>query len=156
MSVLSTFSFLGIGWTLEKVLKVDIRFDRFRPIHGSSYFALPSKNASYRGLLKVWNHEDQDCFRHCFVAAYHMYHQISLVRIDRNYQTDKTSPTTYNQPRPHEPLVIFTMPMGFADIPQFETLINVEVNVFGYDNGHFFPLKKSSYNSHLVMDLFLL
>ena len=85
-----------------------------------------------------------------------MYHQISLDRIDRNYQTDKTSPTTYNQPGLHQPLGDFTMPMGFADIPQFETLNNVQVNVFGYDNGQFFPLKISSYSSDFVMDLLLL
>ena len=88
MSVLATFNPLGCGWTLEKVLKVDVKFARYRPIHGSSYIALPSKIANCRGLLNVRNHEDRD-FRYCFVAAYHMYHQINLDRIDRNYQTDK-------------------------------------------------------------------
>ena len=82
-----------------------------------------------------------------------MYHQINLDRIDRNYQTDKTSPTTCNQPGLHQPLGDFTMPMGFADIPQFEALNNVQVNVFGYDNGQFFPLKISSYSSDFVVDL---
>ncbi|XP_075250893.1 uncharacterized protein LOC142343091 [Convolutriloba macropyga] len=127
MSVLTTFNSLRSGWTLEKVLKVDVKFARFRPILGSSYIALPSKIANCRGLLNVRNHEDRDCFRYCFVAAYYMYHQISLDRIDRNYQSDKTSPTTYNQPGLHQPLGDFTMPMGFADIPQFETLNNVQV-----------------------------
>ena len=156
MSVLATFNSLGSGWTLEKVLKVDFKFARFRPIHGSSYIALPSKIANCRVLLNVRNHEDRDCFRYCFDAAYHMYHQINLDRIDRNYQTDKTSPTTYNQPGLHQPLGDFTMPMGFADIPQFDALNNVQVNVFGYDNGQFSPLKISSYSSDFVVDLLLL
>ena len=43
MSVLATFNSLGIDWTLEKNLKFDVKFARFRPIHGSSYIALPSK-----------------------------------------------------------------------------------------------------------------
>ena len=85
-----------------------------------------------------------------------MYHQISLDRIDRNYQTDKTSPTTYNQPGRHQPLADFPMPMGFADIPHLETLNSFQVNVFGYDNGQFFPLNISSYSSDFVMDLLLL
>ena len=156
MSVLTTFNSLGSGWTLEKVLKVDVKFASFRPILGSSYIAFPSKIANCRGFLNVRNHEDQDCFRYCFVAAYHMYHQISLDRIDRNCQTDKASPTTYNQPGLHQPLGDFTMPMGFAEILQFERLNNVQVNVFGYDNGQFFPLKISSYSSDFVMDLLLL
>ena len=66
-----------------------------------------------------------------------MYHQIILDRFARKHQTDKNSPTTYNQPGFHQPLGHFTMPMGFADIPQFETLNNVQVNVFRYDNGQF-------------------
>ena len=83
INLLATFNSLGIGWTLEKVLKVDVKFARFRPIHNSSYIALPSKIANCRGLLNVRNHEDRDCFRYCFVAAYHMYHQTSLDRIDQ-------------------------------------------------------------------------
>ena len=137
MSVLATFSYLGSGWTIEKVLKVNFKFARFRPIHGSSYIALPSKIANCRGLLNVRNHEDRDCFGYCFVAAYHMYLQIRLDRIDRDYKTDKTSPTTYTQTGLHQPLDDFTMPMGFADLPQFETLNNIQVNVFGYDNPSF-------------------
>ena len=98
MSVLTTLSSLGSGWTLEKVLKVDVEFARFRPIHGSSYIALPSKIVNCKGLLNFRNNEDRDCFWKNFVAAYHLYHQISLDRIDRSYQTDKVSPTTFNQP----------------------------------------------------------
>ena len=156
MSVLASFSSLGSGWTLENVLKVDVKFARFRLIHGSSYIALPSKIANCRRLLNVRNHEDRNCFRYIFVAAYHMYYQISLDRIDRNYQTDKTSTITCNQPGLHQPSADFTMPMGFADILQFETLNNVQVTMFGYDNGQFFPLKNSSYSSDFVMDLLLL
>ena len=49
MSVLATFNSLGSAWTFEKALKVDINFAQFRPIHGSSLFALPSKIANCRG-----------------------------------------------------------------------------------------------------------
>ena len=139
MSVLATFNSLGSGWILEKNLKVDVKFARFRPVHGSSYIALPSKTANCRGLLNVRSHEDRDCFRYCFVATYHMYHPISLGKIDQNHQIDKTSPTTYNQPRLHQTLGDFTMPMGYADIPQFETFNKLQVNVFGYDKFQFFP-----------------
>ena len=152
---LATFNSLRTDWTLKKVLKVGVKLARFRPIHGSSYIALLPKVANCRGLLNVRNHEDRDYFRYCFVAAYHMYHQISLDRIDRHYQTDKTAPTTYNQPGLHQLLGDLTVPMGFTEIPQFETLNNVQVNMFGYDNGQLFPLKISSYGSDFVMDLLL-
>ena len=97
MSVLASFNSLGSGWTLEKVLKVDVKFARFRPIHSSSYIALPSKNSNCRRLLNVRNHEDRDCFRYCFVEAHHKYHQISLYKIDRNKPTKHHQLHTINQ-----------------------------------------------------------
>ena len=154
MNVLATFNSLGSVWTLENVLQVDVKLARFRQFPVSSYIALPSKTSNCRGLLNVRNHEDWDCFSYCFVAVYHMYQHISLDRIDRNYQTDKHSPTTYNQSRLHQTLDDFIMPMGSADNPQFETLNNVQVNVFGYDNGLFFPLKILSYTPDFLVCIY--
>ena len=48
------------------------------------------------------------------------------------------------------------MPMGFEDILEFEKLNDVQVNVFGYDNGQLFSLKFSSNESEFVMELLLL
>ena len=86
MSLLTTFASMGSGWVLEEVLKVDDKFARFRPIHGSSYIALPNKIANCCGLLNIRNHDDQQCFRYCYVAAYHLYHGMSLDRVHQNYQ----------------------------------------------------------------------
>ena len=55
-----------------------------------------------------------------------MHLQISLDRIDRNCQIDKTWTTKYNQQGLQQPLGDFTMPMCFADITQVETLENVQ------------------------------
>ena len=156
MSLLTTFASMGSWRVLENMLKVDVKFARFIPIRGSSYIALPTKIVICRGLLKIRIHDNQQCFRYCYVAANYLHYGISLDRVDQNYQTAKTSPTTYNQPGNHQPLVEFDMPMGFEDILEFEKLNDVQVNVFGYNNGQFFPLKISSYESDLVMDLFLL
>ena len=74
MSVLTTFASMGSGWVLEKVLKVDVKLPRFRPIRRSSFIALPTKIANCRCLLNIRNHDDQKCFRYCHVAAYHLNH----------------------------------------------------------------------------------
>ena len=102
---------MGNGWLLEKVLKVDVKFARFRPFRGLSYIALQIKIAKCRGLLNIRNHEDQQRFRFCYVAAYHLHHGISRDKVDQNYQTAKKSPTTYTQPGIHKPLGEFDMPM---------------------------------------------
>ena len=156
MSVLTTFASMGSGWVLEKVLKVDVKFARFRRIRGSSYIALPTKTANCRGLLNIANNDDRHCFRYRYVAAYHLHHGINLDRVDQNYQTAKTFSTTDNRPEIHQPLGEFDMPMGFEDILELEKLNDVQVNVFGYDKGQLFPLQISSYESEFLMDLLLL
>ena len=155
-SVLTTFALMGSGWVLEKVLKVDRKFALFRPVWGSSNIALPKKIANCRGLLNIGNHDNQQCFRYCYVAAYHLHQRISLDRVNQNYQTTKTFPNTYNQLGIHQPLGEFDMLMGFEIILEFEKLNDVQVNVFGYDNGHFFSLKSLSYEFEFVLDLLLL
>ena len=131
MAVLSTFGSSGSGWVVEKIIKLDIKFARYRPIRGSSYLALPHKLANCRGLLNIRNHEDANCFNYCFVAAYHAHHGISLDRDDRNYHIDKTSPATYQQENIHQPVGEIEMPMGFEQMKAFETLNDLAVNVFG-------------------------
>ena len=46
--------------------------------------------------------------------------------------------------------------MGFEQIKALETLNDVAINVFGYDKGHLYPLRVSSFGSDFVMDLLLL
>ena len=140
----------------QKIIKLDVKFARFRPIRGSSYLALPHKLANCRGLLNTRNNDDANCFNFRFVAAYHAHHGISLDRDDRNYLIDKTSPATYQQQNIHQPVGEFEMPMGFEKMKAFETLNDVAINVFGYDKGQLCPLRVSSLESDFVMDLLLL
>ena len=156
MAVLSTFASSGSGWVVEKIIKLDVKFARYRPIRGSSYLALPHKLANCRGLLNIRNQDDANCFNYCFVAAYHAHHGISLDRDDRNYHIDKTTPATYQQQNIHQPVGEFEMPMGFEQMKAFETLNDVAINVFGYDKGQLYPLRVSSFESDFVMDLLLL
>ena len=156
MAVLSTFAAFGSGWVVEKIIKLDVKFARYRPIRGSSYLALPHKLGNCRGLLNIRNHDDANCFNYCFVAAYHAHHGISLDRDDKNYHIDKTSPATYQQQNIHQPVGEFETPMGFEQMKAFETLNDVAINVFGYDKGQLYPLRVSSFESDFVTDLLLL
>ena len=125
----------------KKCRKLKKKFARFRPVCGSSYIALSIEIANCRDLLNIINHEDQPCFRYCYVAAYPLHHRISLDRTDQNYQTAKTFSTTYNQPGIHQPLREFDMPMGFDDIPELAKLNDVQVNAFGYFSSQNFVIR---------------
>ena len=156
MAVSSTFASLGSGWVFEKIIKLDIKFARYRPIRGSSHLSLPHKLANGCGLHNIRNHDDANCFNYCLVAAYHAHHGINLDRDDRNYHIDKTSPATYQQQNIHQPEGEFEMPMGFEQMKAFETLNDVAINVIGYDKGQLYPLRVSSFESDFAMDLLLL
>ena len=56
-----------------------------------------------------------------------------------------------------QPAVEFAMPMGFNDIDKFETLNDVEVNVFGFENRVLFPMRVSKKSaSSLTLYILLL
>ena len=128
LTVLATFASSGSGWILEKVIRLDVKFAHYRPVNGSSYLPLPVKIANCRGLLNIRNHNDQNCFKHCYIAAYHLHNNISLERYGRDSNTEKTSLDTYSNL--DQPLGDFEMPMGFDDMKEFESLNNVESNVW--------------------------
>ena len=159
LTVLATFASSGSGWIfirkwLEKVIKLDVKFARYRPVNGSSYLTLPVKIANGRGLLNKRNHNDKNCFKYCYIAANHLQNNISLERYGRNSNTERTSPDTYSNLE--QPLGDFEMPMGFDDMKEFEYLNNVQVNVFCYEKGQLYPLRVSNDESSFVMDLLLL
>ena len=55
----------------------------------------------------------------------------------------------------HQPLGDFDTAMGFEDILEFEKLNDVQFNMFGYNNRHFFPLKTLSNESNFQMNFFV-
>ena len=154
LTVLATFASSGSGWILEKFINLDVKFARYRPVNGFSYLPLPVKIANCRGLLNIRNHNDQNCFKYCYIAAYHLHNNISLERYGRNSNTERTSPDKYSNLE--KPLGDFEMSMGFDDVKECEPLNNVQVNVFGYEKGQLYPLRVSNYESSFVMDLLLL
>ena len=145
--VLAKFASSGSGRILGKIIKLDVKFARYRPVNGSSYLPLPVKIANCRGLLNIRNHYDQNFFKYCYVAAYHFHNNISLELYGRKFNTGRTSPDTYSNLE--QPLVDFEMPKGFDDMKEFESLNNVQVNVYGYEKGQLYPLRVSNYESFL-------
>ena len=57
----------------------------------------------------------------------------------------RTNPETYitSNPMSHQPVGEFEMPMTFNQIPRFEKLNKVQVNVFRYQNKDLIPLRIS-------------
>ena len=66
---LNRFASHGSGWTLNQIIKIEIRTMKSKPIAGSSYLALPHKLSQTSALLNIRNREDENCFLYCFPAA---------------------------------------------------------------------------------------
>ena len=69
---LNSFASHGSGWTLDQIIKIEIRTVKLKPIAGSSILALPHKLSQTSALLNIRNREDEICFLYSFTAAYHL------------------------------------------------------------------------------------
>ena len=156
LAVLFSFTSHGSGWALQKINHLEVKMALFMPVRGSSYIALPGELQGLRSLLNIRNHLDNKCFLYCFTAAYHLHHGPQL---ETDTWRTVTSPNLYsaNNPSAYQPHGSFDMPMGFKDLSSFETLNNVQVNVFRYESKQLFPLRLSKQNDiDFKMDLLLL
>ena len=138
IQTLVSFASHGSGWSVDSINKSQLVLTRFAPIRGSSYIALPTALARYCHLLNVRNQSDNNCFKYCFTAAYHTKYGPPLYGEKSSWRV-KTSPHTYSLQNPvaHQPVGEFDMPMSLNDIPRFERLNNVQVNVFRLVNFNF-------------------
>ena len=132
---------------LKKIVKLHIKFARYRAIRGPSYLALTHKLAlaNCRDLLNIRNQDDANCIIFYFVTAYHAHHGISLGRDNTNYHIKKTSPATYQQAKIPQTDGIFGLPMAFEKMKAFQTLNDVTINVIGYDKGQLYSFCYGSF-----------
>ena len=134
LAVLFTFASSGSGCLLEKVLRVKIKFTKYRPASGSSYIDLPPHLQKCNSLLNIRNHTDNNCFLYSFVAASYLKSNIFEGEEGQNDSLKLTSTEFYQNMSSLQPAGEFTMPTGFNDINKFETLKDVEVNVLDLKN----------------------
>ncbi|GFS54041.1 uncharacterized protein TNCV_3762381 [Trichonephila clavipes] len=73
------FTQRGSGWTLDKILKLELNIAKYQPLCPSSYIPLPKKLADKKAILNIKN-EDQRCFVWCLLA-----HKL---KIDRKYKAN--------------------------------------------------------------------
>lgn len=131
MNNLVNFASNGSGWILEKILEGELKLASFSPIKGSSYLALPADLNSEASLLNIRNIGDHKCFLYSFVAWHHINEGEPLVPPGSNWRK-RTNPCTYSprNPRAHQPVGEYDMPMPLNQIDLFEKENSVNVNVF--------------------------
>merc|ERR1712055_564862 len=110
----------GSGWIIQSVDEFHLKICKYTPLQGSSYIKSPNKIENSKSVVNVQN-EDNKCFLYSVLAALHPV---------------KDNPQRVSNYEPYlEELKIdgITMPMRLQQIPKFEKMNNLSINVYMTD-----------------------
>ena len=107
----------GSGFVLNGSVNVILELDEVNDIQASSWVELPEKNRNNKSIINIKNNE-QCCFLWCILAH--------LCPAEEN----KNRTSSYSMHMKKLNLEGLEFPMKIKDIPKFENLNNLNVNVF--------------------------
>lgn len=137
------------GWTLEKMLFIEVNINKYNPMRGSSYINLPEAIIHKRAVINIQN-EDQACFAWAMIAS----------RCDRRKLKIKKPYRCSSYPHYSTEFVFdnISFPMRLKDISKFEALNNVSINVYGLEEDqivgplHYTKSRKEEHVNLLFLD----
>ena len=121
---IDTFQRQDSGWKLHKLLRIEIRFSLCELLEGSALFKL-AKGCRKRKLINVVN-SDTRCFMYAILSCLH-YHDV--------HPDQRTQVSAYESWKDTLKFDDIDFPVSFKDIPKFERLNNIKVNVHVYSDG---------------------
>ena len=123
----------GSGWTLQRILHMEVYTMQYRPIRGSSYFPLLDALQRSKSIVNIKN-QDQKCFLWSVLAALHP--------VSRKNNPNNVSHYTSLEKEMNIKGLSYSVHTGQID--KFEMQNDVSVNVIGYEDGDFFPIYVSN------------
>ena len=124
LSHLATFANRGSNWVLDQIKNVEINMVLLPNLTGSgSSFRLPAKLEKARAVINVSNGDDK-----CFLYA------VSTILHFEEAKSNYFKVSDYQQWLDEYDLSGISFPMTVKDIPRFERLNDIKVNVHVYDN----------------------
>ena len=135
---LSIYSGEGSGWIIDKIEDIWINIANYDPLSGSSYIPLPPKlNNPKKGLINIKN-KDIEFFKWCYIRFLNPTNS----HPERINQQDKKIASTFDYRG-------INFPMKARDYETVEERLNINVNVFGYENKVFLPyVSKNQMNKY--------
>ena len=137
------FTRRGSGWVVERIEHVDLYISKYRPIRGNTYTKLPKDLASRKAIINIQNKDDR-CFMWSVLAAIHP------------AAKDPQRVSKYTDYSDELDFTGIPFPMALSDIPRFEELNKIGINVLGYGENGLFPLYSTKTRTTRVVNLLLL
>lgn len=128
MHTVSIFERYGSGWRFHRIRGADLRVAIFRPQRGGCWVSIPKKLLKKKALVNVIDsHNREMCFKWAILSSLHS--------SDLKLSGVKNSNRKYYYKEFEELYDFSTMsyPVEICDIPSFESLNHISVNVFNYD-----------------------
>ena len=135
----------GSGWVIDRINSHYINIITYQPLHGSSYFELPTKlRNSKKGLINIKN-KDNECFRWCHIR--HLNPQ------KKDHQRIKKEDKRLIRELNYEGI---EFPVSQKQYNKIETQNSIRINVFGYEKEQPFPIHISKEKFEDQMNLLLI
>ena len=139
----------GSNWVVKKIQYIDLHIGNYRDIRGGCIHAaqLPARFKNKQSLLNI-QCRDNKCFIYNVIAKLYPMSQKS-----KNYRRV----TNYKKYVKYFNMRGITYPVKLCDVPKFEKLNNLIINVFSYEDNEIYPLyiSKKRETKRAVIDLFL-
>ena len=125
----ANFQRRGSGWIFRKVLSMYIHLNKYEPLSGSSYIALPIVLQSKGAIINVLNKKDNECFKWAVTSALypaekHPERQTKYIENSEKFDWDGIN-----------------FPASFKDIDEFEKQNpSISINIFSYEQ-EVYPLR---------------
>lgn len=132
---IDTFIRNGSGWSIKNIDYLDIHLGRYREMRGGcNNVTLPLVLKRKRALINI-KCDDDLCFLYCIAAK--LFPQTKNAFRKSLYKKQIKMLQTKN----------ISFPMPISDIPLFENLNNVSIDLFGYEEKEIFPIYLSEKNT---------
>ncbi|XP_072400352.1 uncharacterized protein [Diabrotica undecimpunctata] len=106
------------GWSLLQIQSLEVNINKYNPLRSSSYIRLPRQIEMKKAIINIMN-KDEACFGWAVNASIF----------------DPTGKSNLTTSYPHYTSLLkfhnIEFPMKLSDIPKFELLNNISINVFG-------------------------
>jgi hypothetical protein len=118
---MSEFQVRGSGWTLTKIVRLEVNVNQYNPLRGNSFIDLPKKIKNKNAIINIQN-ADEYCFAWAVNSALH----------EAAQHTERTS--SYPHYTRSMSLGDIQFPMKMTDIKKFELLNpTISINVYGLE-----------------------